>query len=269
VTKLGRLVKERKITNLHDVYYHALPIKEYQIIDRLFPAETLKDEVIKIMPVQKQTAAGQRTKFKAYVAIGDRAGHVGLGMKTSKEVATAIRGAIIDAKMNIIPVRRGFWGNRVGAPHTVPMKVTGKSGSVVCRLIPAPRGTGLVAAPTPKKLLQLAGVEDVYANTRGSTKTQGNFITACYLALAEVCGARATRRTERRFFSPSHCFVFVFVCLVLRCWSHRGVLVCRRCCRARAGVQTYGYLSPDFWKVEPFAPSPYQEFTDFLAGKAK
>ena len=43
------------------------------------------------MPVQKQTRAGQRTRFKAFVAIGDHNGHVGLGVKCSKEVATAIR----------------------------------------------------------------------------------------------------------------------------------------------------------------------------------
>ena len=78
------------------------------------------------MPVQKQTRAGQRTRFKAFVAIGDSNGHVGLGVKCSKEVATAIRGAIILAKLSIVPVRRGFWGNKIGRPHTVPCKVTGK-----------------------------------------------------------------------------------------------------------------------------------------------
>merc|ERR550519_1722740 len=78
------------------------------------------------MPVQKQTRAGQRTRFKAFVAIGDYNGHVGLGVKCSKEVATAIRGAIIMAKLSIVPVRRGFWGNKIGKPHTVPCKVTGK-----------------------------------------------------------------------------------------------------------------------------------------------
>ena len=76
------------------------------------------------MPVQKQTRAGQRTRFKAFVAIGDYNGHVGLGVKCSKEVATAIRGAIILAKLSIVPVRRGFWGNKIGKPHTVPCKVT-------------------------------------------------------------------------------------------------------------------------------------------------
>eukprot|EP01084_Bolivina_argentea_P100174 179931_1 len=102
------------------------------------------------MPVQKQTRAGQRTRFKAFVAIGDYNGHVGLGVKCSKEVATAIRGAIIAAKLYVVPVRRGYWGNKIGDPHTVPEKVSGKCGSVRTRLIPAPRGTGIVAAPVPK-----------------------------------------------------------------------------------------------------------------------
>ncbi len=61
--------------------------------------------------------------FQAFVAIGDFNGHVGLGVKCSKEVATAIRGAIILAKLSIIPVRRGYWGNKIGKPHTVPCKV--------------------------------------------------------------------------------------------------------------------------------------------------
>jgi len=154
VTKLGRLVKERLIKKIEEIYLFSLPIKEYQIVDH-FLGTKLKDQVMKIMPVQKQTTAGQRTRFKAFVVVGDSDGHIGLGVKTSKEVATAIRGGIIAAKLSVIPVRRGYWGNKIGNPHTVPCKVTGKCGSVRVRLVPAPRGTGLVAAPTPKKFCNL------------------------------------------------------------------------------------------------------------------
>ena len=54
--------------------------------------------------MQKQTCAGQWTWFKAFVTIGDYNGHVGLGAKCSKEVATAIHGAIVLAKLSIVPV---------------------------------------------------------------------------------------------------------------------------------------------------------------------
>jgi len=187
VTKLGRLVKEKLIKKLEEIYLFALPIKEYQIID-FFLKGKIKDEVMKIMPVQKQTQAGQRTRFKAFVVVGDADGHIGLGVKCAKEVATAIRGAIIQAKLAIIPVRRGYWGNKIGSVHTVPCKVTGKCGSVSVRLVPAPRGTGIVAARTPKKVLQMAGVQDVFTSSKGNTKTLGNFVMATFHALANSYG---------------------------------------------------------------------------------
>ncbi|CAN7091087.1 unnamed protein product [Brassica rapa subsp. narinosa] len=90
------------------------------------------------MPVQKQTRAGQRTRFKAFVVVGDGNGHVGLGVKCSKEVVTALRGGIILVKLSVVPV-------------------TGKCGSVTVRMVPAPRG---------------AGIDDVFTSSRGSTKTR-------------------------------------------------------------------------------------------------
>jgi len=183
VTKLGRLVRARKIAKLEDIFLYSLAIKEAEIVDH-FLGTTIKDEVLKITPVQKQTRAGQRTRFKAFVVVGDGNGHVGLGVKCAKEVATAIRGAIIAAKLAVVPVRRGYWGTKIGSPHTVPTKVTGKCGSVTVRLVPAPRGSGIVAARVPKKMLNFAGVEDVFTVSNGHTRTLGNFAKATFAALS-------------------------------------------------------------------------------------
>lgn len=53
VTKLGRLVKDGKIKSVEEIFLFSLPIKEYQIVDHLI-GPALRDEVMKIMPVQKQ-----------------------------------------------------------------------------------------------------------------------------------------------------------------------------------------------------------------------
>merc|ERR1712144_65160 len=156
-TKLGRLVKSGKVTSFEEIFRFAIPIKEPQIVDHLVKRNqnTLKDEVMKVK----------------------------LGQKAHKEVQGAIKGATLDAKMNFYPVRKGYWGNKIGQPHTVPFKVTGRCGSVRCRLVPAPRGSSLVAAPTSKKVLQFAGIQDCYTQSRGSTKTKGNFLYAVFRAL--------------------------------------------------------------------------------------
>jgi small subunit ribosomal protein S2e len=54
------------------------------------------------------------------------------------------------------------------------------------RLLPAPRGTGIVAARVPKKILQFAGIQDVYTSATGATRTLGNFVKATFAALSKT-----------------------------------------------------------------------------------
>ena len=185
VTKLGRMVEENKVKSLEEIFKFSIPIKESEIVDKLIgDSDKYKEEVMKVKSVQKQTTAGQRTRMKVWVLIGDGNGHIGLGQKAHKEVQGAVAGAIMQAKMNLIPVRMGYWGNNIGYPHTIPFKISGKEGSVMTRLIPAPRGTGIVGSKTTKKVLQVAGIKDCYTQSRGSTKTKGNTLYSCYKALA-------------------------------------------------------------------------------------
>ncbi|KAK8993955.1 hypothetical protein V6N11_008166 [Hibiscus sabdariffa] len=201
--------------------------------------------------VQKQTRAGQRTRFKAFVVVGDGNGHVGLGVKCSKEVATAIRGAIILAKLSVIPVRRGYWGNKIGKPHTVPCKVTGKCGSVTVRMVPAPRGAGIVAARVPKKVLQFAGIEDVFTSSRGSTKT-----------LDIVMYARCSLTMSMLFMSIHVDTPDLYLD------SDMGILSSNMA-TFECLMKTYGFLTPDFWKETRFTRPPFQEYSDLLGKPTK
>lgn len=185
MTNLGRLVSKGIITRLEEIYYHSIPIKEYQIVDTLLQLnnKTLREECLKVKSVQKQTKAGQRTRMKCVICVGDNDGHIGVGSKLAKEVQLAMKGAVVAAKLALIPVRRGYWGNKIGNPHTVPVKITGKCGSVRLRFIPAPRGTGIVGAPITKKMLAIAGVSDVFSECRGNSDTTENYVRAIYDAL--------------------------------------------------------------------------------------
>ena len=181
-TKLGRLVAGGQITTIEQIFESHMQIREPEIVTRIF-GDTLKVEVLKIKPVQKQTPSGERTRFKAVVAVGDFNGHIGLGIKTAAEVANAINGATIFAQLAIFPVKRGYWGPKTGNPHTVSQPVTGKFGPIVLRLIPAPRGSGIVASAISKKILALAGIEDVFTSCIGNTKSTSCFLVATYKAL--------------------------------------------------------------------------------------
>lgn len=56
------------------------------------------------------------------------------------------------------------------------------------QLIPAPRGTNIVASPAVKRLLQLAGIEDAYTSSAGSTKTLENTLKATFAAISNTYG---------------------------------------------------------------------------------
>jgi len=185
-TKLGWMVKEGKITSIDEVFALNLKIKEPEIIDYLLP--NLKYEILDVTLVQKMTDAGRRTKFRVLVVVGNEDGYVGLGLGKAKQLRVAIEKALIDAKLNIIPVRRGCgsWECNCSEPHSVPFIVEGKSGSVRVRLIPAPLGTGLVAGDAAKVVLKMAGIRDVWTWSKGETRTTMNFAKAVFNALKNL-----------------------------------------------------------------------------------
>ncbi len=185
-TKLGKLVKEGKITSIEQIFQMNLKIKEYQIVDILLP--NLKDELVDVNLVQRQTDAGEKNKFSATAVVGNMDGYVGVGQAKATEAGPAIRKAIQTAKLNIIPVRRGCgsWECTCGSPHSIPFKVQGKSGSTKVVLLPAPKGLGLAIGDAAKVVLRLAGIKDIWSKTYGETRTTHNFVKATYEALKQT-----------------------------------------------------------------------------------
>jgi small subunit ribosomal protein S5 len=196
LTRLGSLVSEGQITSMDEAIESGLPIRESNIVDILLPG--LEDEVLDINMVQRMTDSGRRVKFRATVIVGNGDGYVGLGQAKDGQVGPAIRKAIRNAKMNITRVKRGCgsWECGCGLPHTVPSEVRGKAGSVNVELKPAPRGLGLAAGDTARKVLEKAGIKDVWTRTEGQTRTTLNFAKATYNALKHTGTIRQPLKME-------------------------------------------------------------------------
>jgi len=182
-TKLGKMVLGGQISSIEEIFMDGLKISEPEIVDVLLP--DIQEEVINIGLVQKQTDAGEKSRFKAIVAVGTEGGYIGLGSGKAKQVRNAIEKGAMDARLNITLVRRGCgsWECGCGKNHSLPFQISGKCGGVKIVLIPGPRGLGLVANEEAKILLRLAGVKDIWTKSFGSTRTIPSFACAVFDAL--------------------------------------------------------------------------------------
>jgi small subunit ribosomal protein S5 len=185
-TQLGRRVFEGQVSSIYEIFQEGEKIREVEIVDALVP--DLKDNVIDINLVQKQTDAGESSRFTALVAVGNENGLIGLGMGKAKRVRNAIEKGIRIAKLNLYPIKSGCgsWECDCGETHSLPFKVIGKTGSVSVTLIPGPQGLGLVAGDTAKQVLQMAGIKDCWSKSIGKTTTTTSFAFATFEALKQT-----------------------------------------------------------------------------------
>lgn len=135
------------------------------------------EEVIQIDRVTRVVKGGRKLRFRATVAIGDRKGRVGTGIGKSHEVTGAIQKGIAKAKKDIFKVKLD--GSTI--PHEIKIKY--KSAKIL--LIPAAKGTGLIAGGTTRKVLELAGVKDVLSKSFGTTN-RVNVTKATFEALKSL-----------------------------------------------------------------------------------
>lgn len=201
VTELGKMVRAGKIKDIDEVINKGLKILEPQIVDILLP--NLSTEVLFIGQSKGKFGGGKRRAFRqtqkvnkegasltfgVMAVIGDGKGHVGLGFGKAAETLPAKEKAIRNAKLAISKILRGCssYDCSCDEPHSIPISTTGKSSSVVVKLMPAPQGTGLVVGDELKKILKVAGIKDIYSHCEGRVRTTFNTGKACMNALIKL-----------------------------------------------------------------------------------
>jgi len=200
-TGLGRDVRNRKVKNIDEVLEKGMKIMEPEIVDLLIP--NLRKDTLFIgqakgkfgggkrrafRQTQKKTKEGNVLTFGVMAVVGDGNGHVGIGYGRAAETLPAKEKAIRKAKLNITKIARGCasYDCSCNEPHSIPLTTMGKCSSVSVKLMPAPQGTGLVIGDEMKKILRLAGIEDVYSRCSGKVKTTFNTAKACMEALNKL-----------------------------------------------------------------------------------
>ncbi len=137
----------------------------------------LDEIVVRISRCATVVKGGRRFSFGALVVVGDRRGQVGIGYGKAKEVPSAVEKAKKIAGRSLVTVKL--------VAGTLPHRVIGRFGASHVVMLPASPGTGVIAGPSVRAVLELVGVHDVLTKSYGSNSPK-NLVRATLSGLTSM-----------------------------------------------------------------------------------
>lgn len=121
----------------------------------------LREKMIAVNRVTKVVKGGRIMAFAALTVVGDGDGRVGMGKGKSREVPAAVTKGMEEARRNMVKVSL-----KNGTLHHA---VTGHHGASRVMMLPAAKGTGIIAGGPMRAVFEVLGVTDVVAKSHGSS----------------------------------------------------------------------------------------------------
>lgn len=153
-------------------------MKRARVDVSLLDKEKLEDTVVTIKRVSKTLKGGRTMRFSALVVVGDKNGHVGVGIGKSAEIPEAIRKGKEAAMKNIVEVS-------LDENKSIPHDYVGKFGSANVLLKRSPEGTGIIAGGPVRSVLELAGYQNIRTKSLGSNNKR-NVVLATVEGLTSI-----------------------------------------------------------------------------------
>lgn len=125
------------------------------------PEDGLREKMIAINRVTKVVKGGRILGFAALTVVGDGEGRVGMGKGKAREVPVAVQKAMEQARRNLIKVSL-----KNGSLHH---SVHGEHGVSNVMMLPAAKGTGIIAGGPMRAVFEVLGITDVVAKSHGSS----------------------------------------------------------------------------------------------------
>jgi small subunit ribosomal protein S5 len=146
--------------------------------DAVKQQDEFEDKVVTIKRVTKVVKGGRNMRFSALVVVGDKKGHVGVGIGKSIEIPEAIRKGKEDAMKHLVTVALDENGS---VPHDYTSRFSGSS--IVFKR--AGEGVGIIAGGAVRSVLELAGFKNVRSKILGSNNKK-NVVLATLKGLGEL-----------------------------------------------------------------------------------
>lgn len=145
--------------------------------DQSTKSDGILEKLVSLERHAKVVKGGRIFSFAAGVVVGDGKGRIGFSKRPAREVSVAMQKALEKARRDMLYIELN--------DGTLYHKIEASHGATKVRLLPAGKGTGIIAGGPMRAICEVVGITDVIAKIIGSSN-RINVVRATLKALSKM-----------------------------------------------------------------------------------